>query len=70
MTALEQFCVQQHQYNTLTHEQNGGEHNPLFETAYDMLLRHAGTWTEHPSPAPFSLPPSTETHTGPTQLIP
>jgi hypothetical protein len=44
MSRLEQFYIRQHQYNnTLTSEQNSGEHNPQFEIAYDIQLRHAGT---------------------------
>jgi hypothetical protein len=44
MSTLEQFYIPQHQYNNIfAPEQNSGEHNPQFEIAYDIQLRHAGT---------------------------
>jgi hypothetical protein len=69
MNILEQFYIQQHQYNnTLTPEQNSGEHNFHFEIAYHIKLRPERN--TQPSPNPDSLPPNTETHTRPTQEIP
>jgi hypothetical protein len=71
MDTLEQLYIQQHQYNTLTPEQNSWEHNPLFEIASDIQLRHAvPEKNTHMFPTPISLLPNTETHTRPTQVIP
>ncbi|GFG35947.1 hypothetical protein Cfor_02918 [Coptotermes formosanus] len=47
MNTLEQFYIQQHQYNnTLIPKQNGGEQNPLFEIAYDTQQKEQSTELE------------------------